>query len=65
MIEIILKSGHAMWISPNGNMLLYASFNSSLVEEQQIVWYGSQIEVINRAYISKDHKGYSEIRTTR
>lgn len=39
-IEEILHSGEAIWMSPDGHMMLYASFNDSLVEEMHISWFG-------------------------
>ncbi|XP_025073076.1 inactive dipeptidyl peptidase 10 isoform X3 [Pogonomyrmex barbatus] len=38
--EEILHSGEAIWMSPDGHMILYASFNDSLVEEMHISWFG-------------------------
>ncbi|XP_070168880.1 inactive dipeptidyl peptidase 10-like isoform X2 [Polyergus mexicanus] len=38
--EEILHSGEAIWMSPDGHMMLYASFNDSLVEEMHISWFG-------------------------
>jgi len=35
-----LHSGEAIWMSPDGHMMLYASFNDSLVEEMHISWFG-------------------------
>ncbi|XP_011268255.1 venom dipeptidyl peptidase 4 isoform X2 [Camponotus floridanus] len=38
--EEILHSGEAIWMSPHSHMMLYASFNDSLVEEMHISWFG-------------------------
>ncbi|XP_012217844.1 inactive dipeptidyl peptidase 10 isoform X2 [Linepithema humile] len=38
--EEILHSGEAIWMAPDGHMMLYASFNDSLVEEMHISWFG-------------------------
>ncbi|XP_071574848.1 inactive dipeptidyl peptidase 10 isoform X2 [Temnothorax nylanderi] len=38
--EEILHSGEAIWMSPDGHVMLYASFNDSLVEEMHISWFG-------------------------
>ncbi|XP_020280777.1 inactive dipeptidyl peptidase 10 isoform X2 [Pseudomyrmex gracilis] len=38
--EEILHSGEAIWMSPDGKMMLYASFNDSLVEQMHIPWFG-------------------------
>lgn len=35
-----MHSGRAIWMSPDGHMMLYASFNDSLVEEMHISWFG-------------------------
>lgn len=39
-IEEILHSREAIWMSSDGHMMLYASFNDSLVEEMHISWFG-------------------------
>ncbi|XP_066603437.1 inactive dipeptidyl peptidase 10 isoform X2 [Prorops nasuta] len=38
--EEVLYSAEAVWVSPDGHMMLYASFNDSLVEEMHISWFG-------------------------
>ncbi|XP_017888921.1 inactive dipeptidyl peptidase 10 isoform X3 [Ceratina calcarata] len=38
--EEILHRAEAIWMSPDGHMMLYASFNDSLVEEMHISWFG-------------------------
>ncbi|XP_066907561.1 inactive dipeptidyl peptidase 10 [Halyomorpha halys] len=38
--EEILSDRKAFWMSADGHMLLYASFNDSLVEEYKFSWYG-------------------------
>ncbi|XP_015186245.1 PREDICTED: inactive dipeptidyl peptidase 10 isoform X2 [Polistes dominula] len=40
--EEILHSAEAIWMSPDGHMMLYASFNDSLVEEMHIPWFGEE-----------------------
>lgn len=35
-----MHSAEAIWMSPDGHMMLYASFNDSLVEEMHISWFG-------------------------
>ncbi|CAG5083318.1 Similar to DPP10: Inactive dipeptidyl peptidase 10 (Homo sapiens) [Cotesia congregata] len=40
--EEILRSSHAIWMSKDGHMMLYASFNDSLVEEMHISWFGEE-----------------------
>lgn len=44
MAEEILGSNNALWMSSDGHMILYASFNDTLVEELQFPWYGSVSE---------------------
>ncbi|XP_011863227.1 PREDICTED: septin-interacting protein 1-like isoform X2 [Vollenhovia emeryi] len=36
----ILHGGEALWMSPDGHMMLYSSFNDSLVEGMHISWFG-------------------------
>ncbi|XP_063230556.1 inactive dipeptidyl peptidase 10-like [Bacillus rossius redtenbacheri] len=38
--EEILRSGGALWFSPDGQYLLFASFNDSAVGELRYPWYG-------------------------
>ncbi|XP_076651634.1 dipeptidyl peptidase 10 isoform X1 [Halictus rubicundus] len=38
--EEILHCAEAIWMSPDSHMMLYASFNDSLVEEMHISWFG-------------------------
>lgn len=35
-----MHSAEAVWMSSDGHMMLYASFNDSLVEEMHISWFG-------------------------
>lgn len=42
--EEILSSNSALWMSNDGHMILYASFNDTLVEESRFPWYGSVSE---------------------
>lgn len=46
--EEILGTNKALWPSTDGHMILYASFNDTLVEELRFPWYGSISE--NRLY---------------
>ncbi|XP_050673083.1 inactive dipeptidyl peptidase 10 isoform X2 [Leptidea sinapis] len=39
--EEILKSRSALWMSADGHMVLYATFNDTLVHEQKYPWYGA------------------------
>lgn len=38
--EEILHSAEAIWMASDAHMMLYASFNDSLVEEMHIAWFG-------------------------
>lgn len=51
----MISSNSALWMSKDGHMMLYATFNDSLVEEQKFPWYGGGEE----AYL------YPEIRSLR
>lgn len=42
LLEEILQSSQAIWMSKDGHMMLYASFNDSLVEEMHISWFGAE-----------------------
>lgn len=42
--EEILGSNSALWLSRDGLLLVFASFNDSLVEELRFPWYGSANE---------------------
>lgn len=39
--EEILNTNNAIWLSHVGHMMLYGSFNDSLVQEQHFAWYGT------------------------
>lgn len=53
--EEILGTNVALWPSTDGHMLVFASFNDSLVEELRFPWYGS----------STDGRLYPDIRSLR
>lgn len=38
----ILRQDHALWFSPDGQYLMYMTFNDSLVEEYSYTWYESK-----------------------
>ncbi|XP_041968602.1 inactive dipeptidyl peptidase 10 isoform X2 [Aricia agestis] len=40
----ILQSRTALWMSADGHMVLYATFNDSLVHEQKYPWYGAALD---------------------
>ncbi|PSN35846.1 hypothetical protein C0J52_15483 [Blattella germanica] len=42
--EEILGSNQALWMSDDGHLMLYATFNDTLVEEQRFPWFGVQEE---------------------
>lgn len=39
--EEILSAPSAIWMSTDGYLMLFGSFNDSLVEEQKFPWYGT------------------------
>ncbi|CAH0551631.1 unnamed protein product [Brassicogethes aeneus] len=53
--EEILASNTALWMSRDGLLLIFASFNDSLVEELRFPWYGS----------ASDGRLYPDIRSLR
>ncbi|KAJ1526921.1 hypothetical protein ONE63_008469 [Megalurothrips usitatus] len=53
--EEILRGRTAMWMSEDGNSVLFASFNDTLVEEMKIPWYGT---------VDEDRQ-YTDIRSLR
>ncbi|XP_024943721.1 prolyl endopeptidase FAP [Cephus cinctus] len=40
--EEILRTDQALWMSKDGHMMLYASFNDSFVSEMHISWFGEE-----------------------
>uniref|UniRef100_A0AAG5DCG6 Venom dipeptidyl peptidase 4 n=1 Tax=Anopheles atroparvus TaxID=41427 RepID=A0AAG5DCG6_ANOAO len=54
--EEILHSNKAIWLSTDGHLMLYTTFNDTLVQEQQFAWYGTPTGDINL---------YPEIRSLR
>ncbi|XP_048000890.1 dipeptidyl aminopeptidase-like protein 6 [Leguminivora glycinivorella] len=57
--EEILKARSALWMSADGHMVLYATFNDTLVLEQKFPWYGPSLDTDDPA------KTYPEIRSVR
>ncbi|XP_073962870.1 venom dipeptidyl peptidase 4-like [Choristoneura fumiferana] len=57
--EEILKTRTALWMSADGHMVLYATFNDTLVLEQRYPWYGAALDTDDPA------KTYPEIRSVR
>ncbi|KAJ0171534.1 hypothetical protein K1T71_013084 [Dendrolimus kikuchii] len=57
--EEILDSRSALWMSADGHMVLYATFNDSLVHEQKYPWYGAALDTDDPS------KTYPEIRSVR
>lgn len=53
--EEILGTNSALWMSSDGVLLVFASFNDSLVEELRFPWYGS----------ANDGRLYPDIRSLR
>lgn len=58
-LEELLSSPAAIWMSTDGYLMLYGSFNDSLVEEQRFSWYGTTNALSGNAYL------YPEIRSLR
>ncbi|XP_063218410.1 dipeptidyl aminopeptidase-like protein 6 [Bacillus rossius redtenbacheri] len=52
--EEILRASRALWMSDDGHMMLYATFNDTRVEEQRFPWFGAP-----------DDRRYPEIRSLR
>lgn len=44
--EEILRNSKAIWMSKDGHLMLYASFNDSLVEEMHISWFGEESKAL-------------------
>ncbi|KAF7993846.1 hypothetical protein HCN44_011115 [Aphidius gifuensis] len=44
--EEILKSAQAIWMSKDGHMMLYATFNDSLVEQMHMSWFGEETKAL-------------------
>lgn len=57
--EEILGSSSAIWMSNDGYLMLYGTFNDSMVEEQRFSWYGTGNTIAGNAYL------YPEIRSLR
>lgn len=53
--EEILGTNSAIWMSRDGMLMVFATFNDSLVEELRFPWYGS----------IKDGRLYPDIRSLR
>lgn len=57
--EEVLRSGSAIWMSSDGYLMLYGTFNDTHVEEQKFTWYGAANSVNGNGYL------YPEIRSLR
>lgn len=57
--EEILGSNSAIWMSPDGHLMLYGSFNDSNVPEQNFAWFGTMNNVGGSTNL------YPEIRSLR
>lgn len=57
--EEILSTSSAIWMSTDGYLMLFGSFNDTLVEEQKFAWYGTTMSQSGNAYM------YPEIRSLR
>lgn len=63
--EDILKSGHAVWISPDGGGLVFATFDDSKVEEVQFELYGDGDGDGNPGSSSGESDPYPKVSTMR
>lgn len=54
--EEILDSRTALWMSADGHIVLYATFNDSLVHEQKYPWYGAALDTDEPAKVYKHKK---------
>lgn len=57
--EEILSSPSAIWMSTDGYLMLFGSFNDSMVEEQKFPWYGTTSSTSGNTNL------YPEIRSLR
>lgn len=55
ILEEILGDRKALWMSADGHMLLFASFNDTLVEEYKFSWYR----------VNQEDRLYPQIRSLR
>ncbi|CAG9131468.1 unnamed protein product [Plutella xylostella] len=49
----IFKSRTALWMSPDGHMVLYATLNDTLVHEQRLPWYGPALHSDDPAQVRR------------
>ena len=59
--EDILKRDNAIWISPDGSKLVYASFNDSLVQEVRWKLYGNPEDAIVDPYPKEGTMRYPKV----
>lgn len=57
--EEVLRSNTAIWMSNDGFLMLYGTFNDSLVEEQKYAWYGTSSAAAGNPFL------YPQIRSLR
>lgn len=57
--EEILRAASAIWMSSDGHLMLFGTFNDSMVEEQKYAWYGTTNPQDGNPYL------YPEIRSLR
>ena len=43
ILDEILKSEHSLWLSPSSSMLMFASFNYTLVHKHHIIKYSNRL----------------------
>ncbi|KAI4494363.1 hypothetical protein M0802_009046 [Mischocyttarus mexicanus] len=59
--EEILHSAEAIWMSPDGHMMLYASFNDSVVEEMHIPWFGEENRALDHYFTTASWVSLTEV----
>lgn len=57
--EEILRTASTIWMSSDGHLMLFGTFNDSMVDEQKYAWYGTTNPQNGNAYL------YPEIRSLR
>jgi len=60
--EDILRRDNAIWISPNGESIVYATFNDSLVQEVRWKIYGNPSDAIIDPYPKETKMRYPKVR---
>lgn len=61
--EEILKRDNAVWISPDGEKLVFATFNDTMVDEVTWKIYGSPIDGVTNPYPQEGRLRYPKVIT--